>query len=191
MSPPSVFITVQVLNHPHVAVFQSTVEQLVKDKMPKKSGRWWFSWRRRDMSRSEVRPKTFYSKSGCPNVPDDAFLLFFSKGNQRRRQRNRCQQILLQSSNFCCSSRSDFNTFAFQFFSYFMFIFMPAACTWVCLLSSRATPSDMGLEKAAELDSEAPDQSAESLSTTQRINQIYRKSLRLTSEQIVRVLQKD
>ncbi|XP_054640084.1 phosphatidate phosphatase LPIN2-like isoform X2 [Dunckerocampus dactyliophorus] len=27
---------------------KSTVERLVKDKMPKKSGRWWFSWRRRD-----------------------------------------------------------------------------------------------------------------------------------------------
>uniref|UniRef100_A0AAX7TSZ4 phosphatidate phosphatase n=1 Tax=Astatotilapia calliptera TaxID=8154 RepID=A0AAX7TSZ4_ASTCA len=28
---------------------KSTIERLVKDKMPKKSGRWWFSWRRRDM----------------------------------------------------------------------------------------------------------------------------------------------
>lgn len=112
MSPPSMFTTLQVLNHPCVAVFQSSVEQLVKDKMPKKSGRWWFSWRRRDMSRSEVRPKTFNSKSGSPDVPDDAFLLFFSKGNQRRRQRNRRQQILLQSSNFCCSPHSNF-TFAF------------------------------------------------------------------------------
>uniref|UniRef100_A0A4W5RAN2 phosphatidate phosphatase n=1 Tax=Hucho hucho TaxID=62062 RepID=A0A4W5RAN2_9TELE len=25
------------------------IDQLVKDKMPKKSGRWWFSWRRKDM----------------------------------------------------------------------------------------------------------------------------------------------
>lgn len=72
-----------------------------------------------------------------------------------------------------------------------MLIFIPSACTWLCLLSSRATASDIGLEKAAELDSEAPDQSAESLSTTQRINQIYCKSLRLTSEQIVRVMQED
>lgn len=55
------------------------------------------------------------------------------------------------------------------------------------MLSSRDTPSDISAEKAAELGSEAPDQSAESLGTTQCINQIYRKSLRLTSEQIVRV----
>ncbi|CAB1315455.1 unnamed protein product, partial [Coregonus sp. 'balchen'] len=27
----------------------SAIDQLVKDKMPKKSGRWWFSWRRKDM----------------------------------------------------------------------------------------------------------------------------------------------
>ncbi|KAG7494212.1 hypothetical protein JOB18_026126 [Solea senegalensis] len=31
---------------------KSSIEQLVKDKMPKKSGRWWFSWRRRDMQKS-------------------------------------------------------------------------------------------------------------------------------------------
>uniref|UniRef100_A0A9J8BBF1 phosphatidate phosphatase n=1 Tax=Cyprinus carpio carpio TaxID=630221 RepID=A0A9J8BBF1_CYPCA len=29
---------------------KSTIEQLVKDKMPKKSGRWWFSWRRKDLN---------------------------------------------------------------------------------------------------------------------------------------------
>uniref|UniRef100_A0A8C5GP25 phosphatidate phosphatase n=1 Tax=Gouania willdenowi TaxID=441366 RepID=A0A8C5GP25_GOUWI len=33
---------------------QSTVERLVKDKMPKKSGRWWFSWRRRHMDNSQL-----------------------------------------------------------------------------------------------------------------------------------------
>uniref|UniRef100_A0AAX7VGB7 phosphatidate phosphatase n=1 Tax=Astatotilapia calliptera TaxID=8154 RepID=A0AAX7VGB7_ASTCA len=33
---------------------KSTIERLVKDKMPKKSGRWWFSWRRRDMDSSQV-----------------------------------------------------------------------------------------------------------------------------------------
>ncbi|KAM9813510.1 phosphatidate phosphatase LPIN2 [Neosynchiropus ocellatus] len=32
---------------------KSTVERLVKDKMPKKSGRWWFSWRRKEMSNSQ------------------------------------------------------------------------------------------------------------------------------------------
>lgn len=44
--------------HECAAAYQNTVEQLVKDKMPKKSGRWWFSWRRRDMSRSQVRTMT-------------------------------------------------------------------------------------------------------------------------------------
>lgn len=38
-----------------VCVFQSTVERLVKDKMPKKSGGWWFSWRRRDIDSSSVQ----------------------------------------------------------------------------------------------------------------------------------------
>ncbi|KAM4740749.1 phosphatidate phosphatase LPIN2 isoform 2-T2 [Anableps anableps] len=30
---------------------KSTIEQLMKDKMPKKSGRWWFSWRRKDQEK--------------------------------------------------------------------------------------------------------------------------------------------
>lgn len=58
----------------------------------------------------------------------------------------------------------------------------------VCLLSFRATSSEISMEKVAELSSAAPDESAESLSAAQCINQIYRKSLRLTSLQIVRVL---
>uniref|UniRef100_A0A8C9WY16 phosphatidate phosphatase n=1 Tax=Sander lucioperca TaxID=283035 RepID=A0A8C9WY16_SANLU len=32
---------------------KSTIERLVKDKMPKKSGRWWF-WRRRDMDNNQL-----------------------------------------------------------------------------------------------------------------------------------------
>ncbi|XP_038157675.1 phosphatidate phosphatase LPIN2-like isoform X2 [Cyprinodon tularosa] len=36
---------------------KSTIEQLVKDKMPKKSGRWWFSWRRRDMDNKQKQSK--------------------------------------------------------------------------------------------------------------------------------------
>lgn len=33
---------------------QSTVDKLEKEKMPRKGGRWWFSWRRRDFSAQEV-----------------------------------------------------------------------------------------------------------------------------------------
>ncbi|XP_033822825.1 phosphatidate phosphatase LPIN3-like [Periophthalmus magnuspinnatus] len=36
---------------------KSTVEQLVKDKMSKKSGRWWFPFRRRDLSHSQKNSK--------------------------------------------------------------------------------------------------------------------------------------
>ncbi|KAI3370291.1 hypothetical protein L3Q82_025069, partial [Scortum barcoo] len=34
---------------------KSTIERLVKDKMPKKSGRWWFSWRRRDLDSNQQK----------------------------------------------------------------------------------------------------------------------------------------
>ncbi|XP_048354580.1 phosphatidate phosphatase LPIN3 isoform X2 [Sphaerodactylus townsendi] len=32
---------------------RSTVDRLMKEKMPKKGGRWWFSWRRRELSNEE------------------------------------------------------------------------------------------------------------------------------------------
>uniref|UniRef100_A0A673M2N7 phosphatidate phosphatase n=1 Tax=Sinocyclocheilus rhinocerous TaxID=307959 RepID=A0A673M2N7_9TELE len=37
---------------------KSTIEQLVKDKMPKKSGRWWFSWRRKDLNNIAVKTQS-------------------------------------------------------------------------------------------------------------------------------------
>lgn len=58
----------------------------------------------------------------------------------------------------------------------------------VCCFS-RATLDDVDSDEAAGLGRKAilaPSLSAETLNTTQCINQIYRKSLRLTSEQIVR-----
>lgn len=75
-----------------VCVIQSTVERLVKDKMPKKSGRWWFSWRRRDMDNNQVhfllmvihrvmmvcpRKKTCYVFA--PAVPHPLFLTGLSR----------------------------------------------------------------------------------------------------------------
>lgn len=54
---------------------------------------------------------------------------------------------------------------------------------------SRATLDDMDSDEAAGLGSKATipqSQSTETLNATQCISQMYRKSLRLTSEQIVR-----
>ncbi|NWX18432.1 LPIN3 phosphatase, partial [Aegotheles bennettii] len=41
---------------------ESTIDQLVKEKMPKKGSRWWFSWRRREFPAEEV-----FASSGCDN----------------------------------------------------------------------------------------------------------------------------
>ncbi|XP_034022928.1 phosphatidate phosphatase LPIN2-like isoform X2 [Thalassophryne amazonica] len=54
----------------------SAVEKLVKDKMPKKSGRWWFSWRRRDMknqkhSSQEKEKSLEHAASTLKNTLDD------------------------------------------------------------------------------------------------------------------------
>uniref|UniRef100_A0A8C1KVS3 phosphatidate phosphatase n=1 Tax=Cyprinus carpio TaxID=7962 RepID=A0A8C1KVS3_CYPCA len=92
---------------------KSTIEQLVKDKMPKKSGRWWFSWRRKDRNNASVLSR------------------------------------LLVSMNFC-------------------------VCFCVCRSSVElSSDEDVSVRK-----------NSEAMNTAQCISQMYRKSLRLTSEQI-------
>ncbi|XP_067410481.1 phosphatidate phosphatase LPIN3 isoform X2 [Emydura macquarii macquarii] len=45
---------------------KSTIDRLVKEKMPKKSGRWWFSWRRRDLTTEENEPSAGELQQGSP-----------------------------------------------------------------------------------------------------------------------------
>ncbi|KTF84955.1 hypothetical protein cypCar_00027012, partial [Cyprinus carpio] len=98
---------------------KSTIEQLVKDKMPKKSGRWWFSWRRKDRNNAAGSQKS------------DA------EGNQ------------------------------FE--------------------ASAAITGHSSLKSSVELSSDedvSVRKNSEAMNTAQCISQMYRKSLRLTSEQI-------
>ncbi|XP_044036754.1 phosphatidate phosphatase LPIN2-like isoform X2 [Siniperca chuatsi] len=103
---------------------KGTIEQLVKDKMPKKSGRWWFSWRRRDMD-----------------------------NNQQKNSKDEQEETLASVSSKV----------------------------------PKATLDDIESDEAAGLGrkaSIASSLSTETLSATQCISQMYRKSLRLTSKQI-------
>ncbi|KAM3621913.1 uncharacterized protein V6R79_017810 [Siganus canaliculatus] len=101
---------------------KSAIEQLVKDKMPKKSGRWWFSWRRRDLD-----------------------------SNQKTSKDDQDEPLASVSSTV------------------------------------KATLDDVDSDEAAGLGRKAiiaSNMSTETLNATQCISQIYRKSLRLTSQQI-------
>ncbi|XP_019365343.1 PREDICTED: phosphatidate phosphatase LPIN3 isoform X3 [Gavialis gangeticus] len=42
---------------------KSTVDRLVKEKMPKKSGRWWFSWRRKECPSEEHEPSAEHAST--------------------------------------------------------------------------------------------------------------------------------
>ncbi|RVE72399.1 hypothetical protein OJAV_G00040070 [Oryzias javanicus] len=102
---------------------KSSVDRLVKDKMPKKSGRWWFSWRRRDMADSQ------------------------QKGSKEEQE-----EPLAGASS-----------------------------------SVRATLDDADSDEAAGLGRKATlpsSLSSDTLAATQSVSQVYRKSLRLTSQQI-------
>ncbi|XP_059184903.1 phosphatidate phosphatase LPIN2-like isoform X2 [Centropristis striata] len=102
---------------------KSTIERLVKDKMPKKSGSWWFSWRRRDMD-----------------------------NNQQKNSKKEPEEPLAEVSS-----------------------------------TVKATLDDIESDEAAGLGRKAmitSSLSTETLIATQCITQIYRKSLRLTSQQI-------
>uniref|UniRef100_A0AAR2M1X5 phosphatidate phosphatase n=1 Tax=Pygocentrus nattereri TaxID=42514 RepID=A0AAR2M1X5_PYGNA len=110
---------------------KSTVEQLIKDKMPKKSGRWWFSWRRRDMNSNQVQLLKRESK--------------------------------LKLSHFSCENE----------------IFTVLYCIFVCRDHSGQLSSDDD-----GTDSIRQKTIAETMTTAQCLSQMYRKSLRLTSQQI-------
>uniref|UniRef100_A0A665SX19 phosphatidate phosphatase n=1 Tax=Echeneis naucrates TaxID=173247 RepID=A0A665SX19_ECHNA len=46
---------------------QASVENIMKEKMPKKGGRWWFSWRSRNSDSKSVRMHTFDEDHRSPN----------------------------------------------------------------------------------------------------------------------------
>ncbi|XP_047669578.1 zgc:123305 isoform X5 [Tachysurus fulvidraco] len=108
----------------------STVEQLVKDKMPKKSGRWWFSWRRKDLENNQPNTK--------PDSED--------------------HQVVASSS--------------------------PTIPPTIKNHSAQLSSDDDGNESESVNRQESV---TEAMSTAQCLNQIYRKSLRLTSQQIERL----
>ncbi|XP_053106988.1 phosphatidate phosphatase LPIN3 isoform X2 [Hemicordylus capensis] len=52
---------------------KSTVDRLMKEKMPKKGGRWWFSWRRRELS-SEEQESRAQKTSTADKHQGDSFV---------------------------------------------------------------------------------------------------------------------
>ncbi|KAM3877938.1 phosphatidate phosphatase LPIN2 [Diretmus argenteus] len=113
---------------------KSTLEQLVKDKMPKKSGRWWFSWRRRDMDTNQLRVREYTGRRKATTNPHTT------------------------------SS--------------------PPVGIEPASLDDMDSDEEAGLGRQAVIASSL---SIDTISTTQCISQMYRKSLRLTSEQIERL----
>ncbi|CAM9710733.1 unnamed protein product [Lampetra planeri] len=55
----------------HKPLPKLAVEALMKEKMPKKSNRWWFSWRRRDNSAKAVRPHALTPRPSTAQLQDD------------------------------------------------------------------------------------------------------------------------
>ncbi|KAL0977817.1 hypothetical protein UPYG_G00161630 [Umbra pygmaea] len=118
---------------------KSTIDQLVKDKMPKKSGRWWFSWRRKDMGSN----------------PDQ------TGGNSKKDQ----QEAHTESGGSSCVSATG-----------------PSSKIQGSL-HDLSSDEEAGQGREGSLSSET----LESINTAQCFSQMYRKSLRLTSEQIERL----
>ncbi|XP_065547492.1 phosphatidate phosphatase LPIN3 isoform X2 [Lathamus discolor] len=50
---------------------ESTIDQLVKEKMPRKGSRWWFSWRKREFPSEEQQPRPGKANAGMLQ-PDSA-----------------------------------------------------------------------------------------------------------------------
>ncbi|XP_041744622.2 phosphatidate phosphatase LPIN2 isoform X1 [Coregonus clupeaformis] len=117
---------------------KSAIDQLVKDKMPKKSGRWWFSWRRKDMDTN-------------PN----------QTGENSKQDQEKAQAETEEAS----TSVSGPST------------------TILATLDDLTSDEETGLGREGSLSSET----IETRTTAQCFSQMYRKSLRLTSDQIERL----
>uniref|UniRef100_A0A8C7WXA4 phosphatidate phosphatase n=1 Tax=Oryzias sinensis TaxID=183150 RepID=A0A8C7WXA4_9TELE len=53
---------------------QESVENIMKEKMPKKGGRWWFSWRSRNTDSKSVREKAVYFKDESSSSDEDHII---------------------------------------------------------------------------------------------------------------------
>ncbi|XP_063001625.1 phosphatidate phosphatase LPIN3 [Elgaria multicarinata webbii] len=51
---------------------KSTIDKLMKEKMPKKGGRWWFSWRRRELSNEEHEATAQKTSTGGKHKRDSS-----------------------------------------------------------------------------------------------------------------------
>ncbi|XP_007895256.1 phosphatidate phosphatase LPIN1 isoform X2 [Callorhinchus milii] len=80
---------------------KATVENLLKEKMPKKGGRWWFSWRGRNSS-VKVEPKHDQIRSG--HVSDD---LSAPPGDRLKDESSSSDDELRSAKQHCSSSQQD------------------------------------------------------------------------------------
>ncbi|KAM6980672.1 phosphatidate phosphatase LPIN2 [Aplochiton taeniatus] len=110
---------------------KSTIEQLVKDKMPKKSGRWWFSWRRKEMDTKQ------------------------QKNHKQKPEEAQAEESTSAS--------------------------LTAASAMAAPLDDVTSDEEVELNRKSSLSQSL---SSETISTALCLTQMYRKSLRLTSEQI-------
>ncbi|KAM9525245.1 phosphatidate phosphatase LPIN2-like isoform 1-T4 [Salvelinus alpinus] len=118
---------------------KSAIDQLVKDKMPKKSGRWWFSWRRKDMDTNSNQT-----------------------GENSKQDQEEAQTKYDVSTSVSVTGPST---------------------TILATLDDLTSDEEAGLGRVGNLSSET----IETINTAQCFSQMYRKSLRLTSEQIERL----
>ncbi|XP_041720198.1 zgc:123305 isoform X1 [Coregonus clupeaformis] len=115
---------------------KSAIDQLVKDKMPKKSGRWWFSWRRKDMDTN-------------PNQTGE---------NSKQDQEEAHAETEVSTSVSVTGPSTNI----------------------LATLDDLTSDEEAGLGRVGNLSSET----LETINTGQCFSHMYRKSLRLTSEQI-------
>lgn len=73
------------------------MDKLEKEKMPRKGGRWWFSWRRRDFSADEVggwnhRDEGWGTSGGRGCRGLTGYMLFLQRSAQREKTKAREQR---------------------------------------------------------------------------------------------------
>lgn len=175
---------------------QASVENIMKEKMPKKGGRWWFSWRRRNSDIKSVSPqidRLFFKKLlvnyvkmiGSYNasvywVSSDLFVL--QETTTETGDREDGSPTMTSMNGWFYPSNDEYIIF-FSLSSFSVPLFNQTQCLEYLSLKDDSSSSDE--------DYTPCNQKPESLQPEAVLNSpgvCYKKTLRLTSDQLVQCL---
>lgn len=160
---------------------QESVENIMKEKMPKKGGRWWFSWRSRNTDSKSVRENAvrpnhpFAFTAGFGELNQLGSLCFVGNSDGSRRQRR-------QLINYGLSKQVPLHVVFLPSTIFFSFL-NQTGFLWFLSFKDESSSSDEDHRISSQVSGSCQ---PETLLSSGAV--CYKKTLRLTSDQLVQFL---